>query len=162
MIWLDQVEYGEEQEMPYISSLDKDSVVFENIFSVTPYTDPTVAVLFSKKRVIEEESYKINDINKLNSSFIKELEKEGYQFVYYGITPYFSGEYMGSLYVTNYSVITEMFWHNIIDNLDSDKKVFSVIHSITHTHDPFVSFGLIGGGRLYQLGRMARTMARTK
>ena len=145
MFWLDQVEYDDVGLLSYVTSLESKSVVLDNIYTMTPFTGATLKLLFSKKRLIEDKAYSSDKISR-NSPIIKGLEERNYEFLYYGkvkYTKYFDRSNVGKMFVGTYAPLSEIVWNCIIHDLEcTEKSVFNVIHSVTHTHNPYSSFDL--------------------
>lgn len=152
LIWLDALEYGEDVTMPFLNGLNEDSLIFENYYTVTPYTGATFKCLFAKKRVIEEESFKVTKVNEENSSFFGELAKRGYQFKYYGTLELVEDTYAASHVYSLYNSFTQMYWDAIRDILlcNSGKKLFCVLHELFQTHIPYISMGISGNKYSYR------------
>jgi len=148
MIWLDQVPYAKEQDMPFLKSLDEKSLCFENMYTMTPYTNPTIRLLFSKKRPIEEKSYKQKNFDEKDSVFLRNLQSQGYQFRYYGTFRYYFGSKYADLkdQMEEVSPFSYVFWLLLRDMIlcQPTEKFFYVIHELMQTHSPSYSFGLRG------------------
>lgn len=75
------------EDMPYLESVTKSSLVFENAYTVTPWTKATYFTLFCKKKAIDDniydKDYKIG-IKQENSIFLKILEDNNYTFKHFG------------------------------------------------------------------------------
>lgn len=146
MIWLDALEYGEDFDMKFLSEQDAKSLVFDNMYTVTPYTGATFKTLFAKKRVIEEKSFNIIKIGEDDSNFICGLKERGYIFRYYGELDLLKSEYIPTYYYSVYTVMTQIFWDILRDMvlLKENEKCFFVLHEVLHTHIPYISLGLTG------------------
>lgn len=149
MIWLDALEYGDDESMPFLCGLNDNSLVFQNMYTVTAYTSHTLKTIFAKSRSVEEEAYKLAQIGRGNSMFLTALEQRDYKFQYYGIDDVavrFEDEYMTGHFYSFYCNFTQMYWDIISDILrhNTKKSFFCVLHELTQTHVPFVSMGLTG------------------
>ncbi|MCM1560251.1 MAG: LTA synthase family protein [Butyrivibrio sp.] len=149
MIWLDALEYGEDESMPFLQGLNDSALVFENAYTVTPYTSHTLKTLFAKSRTVEEESYKMIRMGKENSDFLVELGKHNYKFQYYGmeeLAARFEDEYNARHFYSLYYSFTQTYWDVIGDILGrtTDESFFCVLHELYQTHLPFISMGLTG------------------
>lgn len=143
--WLDALEYGEDYSMPFLLSLDRSSFVFDNIYTVTPYTGPSFKTCFAKKRAIDEEGFKFSAINDENSSFMKELNKRDYTFKYFGHIDLYENNKSNKLFKQP-AAITEMMWdilNEILLEKNVNKKFFMVVHEMG-THYPHLTMGLTG------------------
>ena len=146
MVWLDALEYGEDNDMPFLKALDQEALSFANIYTVTPYTGATIKTLFAQARVIEEKSYNLPPIDEGNSEFIENIEKRGFEFKYHGFKKLFREQFDARYNYNYFSAITEYYWNAIRDILllKEGKKYFGVLHEIISTHIPYVSLGLDG------------------
>lgn len=146
MIWLDALEYGEDENMPFLHGLDEQSIVFDNVYTVTPYTGATFKTLFGKLRVIEEKSFNVAKIGKKNSAFFRELSNKGYSFKYYGELDLLESEHIPEYYYSIYTSMTQMFWDILRDIVlqKKEEKGFFVLHEVLQTHIPYISLGLTG------------------
>lgn len=146
MIWMDALEYGEDNSMSFLHSLNGKALVFDNMYTVTPYTGATFKTLFGKMRVIEEESFKVSRIGENNSELINGLKSRGYTFRYYGELELLEQKNVPYYFYSIYTVMTLIFW-NILRDLVLQKeceKGFFVLHEVLHTHSPYISLGLKG------------------
>lgn len=147
MFWLDALEYGEDEDMPFLLGINDKAVVFEKMYCVTPYTTPAFKTLFLKKRCIEEDSFTIDNIIGEEGGLLKELIDKDYDFKYYGILNILDEKFLpGHLYKT-LAPFSICIWDALIDIVDNiisaDKKCFYVLHC-NSTHAPFASFGIDG------------------
>lgn len=144
MIWLDALEYGEDKIMPFLSSVDENSIVFDNAYTVTPYTGATFKTLFAKQRVIEEKSFNTTKVGLENSQLLRDLFDRNYKFKYYGELDLASKEVAAEYFYTIYTPMTQVYWDIVCDMVDdSDSKAhFSVLHEVLQTHVPYISLGL--------------------
>jgi len=146
--WLDQLEHENEADMPFLKQMDEQTLNFERMYTVTPYTQPTIKVLFSKNRVIEEESFKQKTVGMENSSFFNGLQERGYQFKYYGsFSDYFEEPFSDRKnIVTRYTPVSNIFWNALRDLVlcSHEEKCFFVLHEFMQTHNPCFSFGMRG------------------
>lgn len=145
MYWLDALEYGDDNLMPFLKSLDETAICMDNMYTVTPTTHPTFRALFAKRRVIEEESYYLRKTTREDSRLIQELEKRGYSFGCYGQWVKNEEDFRALRYVHKNADITCVFWAFLKDvMLEPEKKFFAVIHELFNTHYPYFLFGYTG------------------
>lgn len=149
MIWLDELEYGEDEDMTFLHGLNDSSLVFPNVYTVTPHTSHTLKTIFAKRRPIEEESHKLIQMDRENSIFLAALEQHNYKFQYYGeenLGFRFRGGYIARHYYSLYYSFTQTYWDVIGDILkhSAEDSLFCVLHELFQTHLPFVSMGLTG------------------
>lgn len=146
MIWLDALEYGDDEDMAFLHGLEDKAFVFDNIYTVTPYTRPTFKTLFGAARVIEEQSFKITRLDEDNSEFIRGLIERGYSFKYYGIVDLLGRNYNPPHFYSTYTVVTQSFWDILCDIVvqEDNERGFFVLHELAQTHNPYVSMGMKG------------------
>ncbi len=143
MFWLDALEYDEDNDMPFLKGLSDKGLTFEQAFTVTPYTHFTAKTIFCKTKVVDDESYKMEDINKENSILIQYLEKKGYQFRYYGSSGQYADELKANHIFNKFASASSMYWAMMKDMLQ-DEKLFCMVHELVETHYPFMSTDLEG------------------
>ncbi len=145
MYWLDALEYGDDDVMPFLKGLDETALCMDNMYTVTPTTHPTFRVLFAKRRVIEEQSYHLKKVTREDSRIVQELEKRGYNFACYGQWVKNEEDFRAKRYVHKNADITCVFWTFLKDvMLEPEKKFFAVIHELFNTHNPYFLFGYSG------------------
>lgn len=145
MYWLDCLEYGEDKDMPFLKSLDTESMCFENMHTVTPYTNATFRTLFCKSRVIEDESYKIRVVTKDESNLIQELENRDFKVVCYGYWTRLEDTLISNHYIVPCMEFSYICWNFITDIMTNpEEKYFAIVHELYTTHFPYISFGFSG------------------
>lgn len=147
IFWLDALEPEEDKDMPFLHSIGERSLNFLNAYTVTPYTHSTAKAMFAHKYVVDDRSYKLDINSKLE--FISNMETQGYDFLYYTHLNHIDSALKGRIYQNFYTTLTEECWNMISDMLKSDRKICAVLHEISHTHSPFISYGLKGNSYFY-------------
>ena len=154
LFWLDALQYGTDEKMPFLRELNEKTLVFDRAFTVTPYTSATFITLLTGKMQIEDETYQVSGpIGEENSILVRELLKRGYCFKYYG---YWLDHLVdrsllpNHFYRTDYYAFTQLYWDVLTDMAEAteEQKGFYILHESQHTHSPYVSFGLKGTGYL--------------
>lgn len=148
MVWLDQLEYANETKMPFLHSLSEKGLVFTNAYTPTPFTHPAEKALFCGKFVVDDEAYKIKEINNENSPLLKMLEGHGYEFICLSRCICQGRQYR--MAVNIYTPVTLMYWEVIRWMLLSEHPGFLLIHELAHTHTPCVSPAVTGDSYSYQ------------
>jgi len=140
--WLDALDYGSEQEMPYLKKVSSNSAYFENAFTNTPFTSSVMNLTLCKKMTVDDDGYKLKMINYENGDLIKLIHENGYEFQYYGHHTYNVDK---SLYYKTYPkwIPSSCKMWDVITNMirEEQSKVY-LIHCIPETHSPYLS-GLI-------------------
>lgn len=144
MYWLDALEYGEDQSVEFLKSLDDTSLVCDNMYTVTPFTSTTYRTLMTGKTVVDDQNYKIEKIGEHNSNFIKMLKENGYQYRYYGNLQIPEQNVCSRNLYSVYTPISMLIWDAVMDILESEKPLFCMLHEVLQTHNPFISFDLEG------------------
>jgi hypothetical protein len=139
LFWIDSLEYGDDAQMPFLHEQASQGITFENAYTVTPFTNPTLRTILCEKTVIDDQCYKIEEIGIENSRIIRTLEEKGYSFSYYGFMKGFCDEYKGKLVIEWGTPQTRIYWSAIGDFMFSEKPVCTILHEILSTHDPYIS-----------------------
>lgn len=142
MFWVDALEYGDDQNMPFLRSLSDVSVDFMNAYTVTPYTHPTAKTLFGSKFALEDKSYNLKIDKSLD--LIRYIEDEFGTFCFYTDLAQVDSTIKGRLYQNEFTSYSEIYWNGLSDILQSEKRMFAVLHGAVSTHPPYGSFGLTG------------------
>lgn len=149
LFWLDALEYGMDETMPFLKGLNEKALVFDKAFSVTPYTSSTFITLLTGKMQIEDETYLMDHIDAKDSILLCELQKRSYCFKYYG---YWLNHRVDQSLLPNhfyrslYYSFTQLYWDVLTDMAETtgEQKCFYIMHEMYHTHSPYVSLGLKG------------------
>ena len=138
--WLDQVCYKDIEVCRFLKSKSESGICFENAYTITPYTKPTIRYIFFNEKIISS-SFILNFIkgNKTcaDSKLVKVLKKCGYEIFF--LTPdegKGTWDSYGDNYETNFPS-TIRYWEALECILLSDKPVFMLIDTLRETHEPF-------------------------
>ncbi|EOS69959.1 hypothetical protein C818_02122 [Lachnospiraceae bacterium MD308] len=141
-IWLDAVSYKNIKEISYLEELMQadHTVSFSNAYTMTPYTNPTFALMLTGKKRIDDQSYLIERIDDSNSEILELLKNRGYSCKFLGaywkqIDDLFRGDV--NHYV--YAPCSEMLWDMICHLLDSQIPTFTMVHIFSEPHFPYFS-----------------------
>ena len=142
IVWNDQLDYSYLKYMPYMHEISKNSMFFENAYTMTPFTAATLWEMFQGLKSIDDGIYhNIPEvISQFNSNIIKELVFEGYRFIYIGDewdAGLFEGKYTAPYYTYGSSCIRCV--RLLQELLNSDKPVCIILHELTETHNPYLS-----------------------
>ena len=141
-IWIfivDAIEYGEDAIMPFLKSVSLDSLVFENAYSSTPYTNPTRLSMFMGIKSIDDLSFKVSEITVNNSDLLKKIEEHGFDFRYFKIKSRISMDYKRhSTHRHQMLPASMMYWDAVNSAINSVKPVLYVVHGCCETHPPFL------------------------
>lgn len=142
VIWNDQLDYSWLQYTEYMQRISRNSMFFENAYTMTPFTVPTFLEIFQGLRSIDDEIYHktFSPSNKDNSNIIKNLELSSYTFVYIGDgadAQLFDKDYVIANYTYNSSCLRCV---SLLQKLlDTETPVCVILHAIVETHNPYLS-----------------------
>lgn len=142
VIWNDQVGY---QDLPLASAMyeeSKNSLFFENMYTMTPFTVPTFLEMFMKLKPIDDGIYHkaFPVFDRTNSKMLRTIYDGGYEFVYIGDeadAKLFEPEVVMPNYTYNSSCIRCV---DLLQKLlDAKKPVCAFLHALVETHNPYLS-----------------------
>lgn len=131
--WLDQVQYKQFSQMEYLNSLKDKALFFDNVYTATPYTRPTIySMVYGKPEYFNED----NKIRK--SELLEMLSYESYEIIYCGFKGF--GELMNAKCIVwdQNAPMTLRYWETMNYCLDANKPVFAIIQTLVETHDPYL------------------------
>lgn len=141
-IWIDALSYKDMDEIPYLEEIKQagHTLSFSHAYTVTPYTNPTFALMLTGKKRIDDQSYLIEQIDGSNSEIIALLEDRGYTCRFLGaywkqISDFYRGETGHHVYAP----CSEMLWDMICNLLDSRCPAFIIAHIFSEPHFPYLS-----------------------
>ncbi len=142
IVWNDQVGYSDLKLAPFLYEESKNSLFFENAYTMTPFTVPTFYEMFMGLKSIDDEVYyrTIPIFNRSNSEMLSTIAESGYEFVYIGDEAdarLFEKEEAIPNYTYNSSCVRCM---DLLQKLlDSEKPVCAILHALVETHNPYLS-----------------------
>jgi hypothetical protein len=136
---LDSLEYGDDAQMPFLHEQSTRGITFENAYTVTPNTNPTLRTILCEKTVIDDQSFLIETINREQSPIIRFLEDNEYFFTYFGFSDLIDFAYKGQSYITSDTSQSRIYWLAIGEIISSTKPVCVILHELTSTHEPYIS-----------------------
>lgn len=157
MFWIDAIPYIQLEWLNYVYDKKETSCFFENVYTVTPYTRPTMHTLLQGNMIIDDYEKCIPEINETNSEVIKDLQNAGYDYLYVGYngTGNISSEYriddsdLDHEYAKMISACT-VYWEMLCELTQCKKPVLCMVHSAVETHEPYISLSL-DDTRSYQI-----------
>lgn len=152
IVWNDQLDYSCLKYTPYMQEISKNSMFFENAYTMTPFTAATLWEMFQGLKTIDDGIYynTPDAISQFNSNIIKELASAGYKFVYIGDewdARLFEGKYVVADYTYSSSCIR--YVKLLQELLNQDKPVCIILHELTETHNPYLS-GELNSSKFYE------------
>ncbi|MDR0220172.1 MAG: LTA synthase family protein [Lachnospiraceae bacterium] len=140
VFWVDALNYGDDEYMPFLKSVSEQALVFENAYTITPFTHPTLRAMLTQRKVIEDRSFEMVAIDEGNSQTLATLQAAGYDFLYHGhIIGYFPERLKSKHYTGRMMHPASMrYWRALCDMSQSAKPQFYILHEIAETHNPFL------------------------
>lgn len=157
LYWLDAIPYCDVDSLPYLQTVMKESVVFENAFTYIPYTHPTLRAMFLGKKDIDDQAYMIAEITRDNSPVMQMLEDQGYDIrVYSGyFSDFFPRAYRSGHYYTDVCAPVSMkLWDMFADMLLSEQKTLWLVHAL-ESHAPYLNTAM-NDNNYQEAGEMRR------
>lgn len=144
MFWLDALPYDDACRLPFIESVMRSGVCFDNMYTVTPYTHSTLKTLFCGKKAVDDASYRWDTIGRENSIVLNELERNGYIFRdMMGRWRQFTSETKTDKYHKFFSAASECLWETLRGLLLSDgNSIFGITHITAEAHAPSFFTGI--------------------
>ncbi len=139
MFWLDALEYGEHKDMTFLNNIYKNTLIFENAYTVTPYTHSTIKTIFCSKKVVDDRSFKIPCVTAKNSPLISSLKEKDIRFKYYGYSNQFGKDLKSRYVITRSTPASKIYWNMLNDIINTKETTFNLLHEVYETHFPFVS-----------------------
>lgn len=150
--WIDNVCNDEISETEFAEKRKKDSCVFQNAYTNTPWTHFAQNLMFYGKLPIEDKTYLMRRYDEGNSELLSTLKKYGYQFTYIAnpgmfqkafpseyLIQYheeFMKEIMGERAISECS--TRLQWISLKQMLSTTQPVCHLIHNLAEVHIPFI------------------------
>ncbi|MEG2838235.1 MAG: hypothetical protein RR892_01290 [Lachnospiraceae bacterium] len=143
--WIDQVPYNELELLPKLKSKISKEWMFNNAFTVTPYTTPTINTIFWKElRGITYEDTKYVERNWKESPLGVYLTKLGYYMEDIGGMEkrVKTGEKYCKDHIEYSICATACYWESLVQLTCINQPLFMIVHTMCETHDPYLSPGL--------------------
>ena len=147
MFWIDQIQYAERTQLPFLQRIEEKCLSFQNMYSVAPHTSGAAKSMFLGKTIIGEGGILIDEITSENSIVIQTLKQRDYRLQMYGyfFEKLFSEEFFLDHFYSLYEPVSRQVWDVLVDMADGEKgKCFALIHELTHSHRPYLSFDIDG------------------
>lgn len=143
MHWIDQAGFEELDNFPRLKSIMDRGLMFENAYTITPYTSATETCMFygDEIRALNKSNPKeiISQRGLRESRLYHNILDSGYEFSMMGYMvkkcmPEQQGEY------TQVMVASSVFYWNMLNLIiNSDKPVFGIVGCLAETHEPWMS-----------------------
>ena len=145
VIWTDAISYDEINKCKFLSNMQAHAVVFENMYTTCPNTNPTLKSIFCGKLPVSDNTYSIKEFTPDNSVLWKILNDNGYDLCVIGGCQDWTAVPMGirsTKYHASYGPTSELLWDLWRNMLLKDNPTFFMLHSLLETHTPFLSLGI--------------------
>ncbi len=142
--WVDALRYDEIEKTSYLKKISKESMFFENAYTVNPATSVAMEILMNGcMNMCDFENGLKKDFSYEKTIFLQKLKEMGYEFKYIGLSRTES-----SFSVTMRTDIskfherkieapmTEIQWEALNCLQDADAPMCCLIHQVCETHDP--------------------------
>lgn len=139
MLWIDQLEYGKEYDMPFLKEVEKKCLVFDNAYTVTGYTHATFRNILCEKMCVSDRSYRIRKIHESDSKLIRDLKGCNIETQYYGFSDKISQEFKINEPFSYNTPSTLILWSALCDMAECNNDKFRIIHLLTETHVSCIS-----------------------
>lgn len=144
--WVDALRYDEIEKTSYLNSVRKNSVFFENAYTLNPATSVALEVFMNGYNKMSDFKNGLNkEFSSEKTKFLKKLEERGYEFKYIGVTRMetsFQNKMRSNIsdYYErkNEAPMTEIQWEALNCIINSDKPICCLIHQIAETHTPYM------------------------
>ncbi len=149
--WIDAMRYMEQDDTVFIKHIAQHGIMFENMYSSTPYTTATMRGMLKGKLLIDDKLY-LENVSEYrwdticDSRLISVLRRYGYSFMYFG------NKFLGEVFenpdlnplihmVKDDSYLpSPVLQFKMAEVLaEANDKVFCIVHNLNETHDPFDS-----------------------
>lgn len=136
MVWMDALGYDEVENMPYYEHLKETCIDFDNAYTVMPFTRETARTIFLGTKAIDDEDYRIGNIDRTNSKLIAYLESQNYLVkIASGVMPLFDTGLRGNHFTEHSSAISQILWDCLCCMAKAEQSLFFLAHSFAEIHD---------------------------
>ena len=138
--WLDALSYAYVEKMEYLRERRDHSVFFDNAYTVSPYTNPTLRAMFCGVRQVDDLGYKISHIGLDNSPLLKDIIAQGYQLsVLSDVFRNFDKGYNQYSENTKLTPCSELFWNLAAQIINEENPTVYLAHALVEIHSPRLS-----------------------
>ena len=137
--WIDALAHDNAEKMPFLKSLDKKTLVFDNAYTVMSSTNPTLQTLFRGIIPGEDGNYSWKTITTENSPTIRTLREYGDDFCYCGFERKFETQHLSRVMIHYNDAASTVFWVALEEILNSKGNICVLAHEFLPTHSPHLS-----------------------
>lgn len=141
--WIDQVSYDEICLFPKVKRKIEEGLFFENAYTVTPYTKPTVRTIFWKeyRGLVENATIGKYEVNLLEDSKLYQIIlKNEYKFNVFGMIKEILDKKFKGNEKTEFSMASSIHYWDMLNQLiqETESGVY-IVHILNETHEPYIS-----------------------
>lgn len=145
VFWIDCTSYKELEWFPKLKKRAEESYFFENSYTPTPTTAPTIMAMNNKWLNVDDfpkyhKLRKSGYFDAHSSVLLQKLKKYGYEFAYFVSKamsyPAYTEQFL-HLNRKKYICSNRLCFDAINKLMTTDKKQFMIIHCLTETHFPY-------------------------
>lgn len=143
--WIDALRYDEVDNMPFLTEIAKESVVFDNAYTPVNYTSGSLKTIINGKRYIDEHLYGDDSRMFQEGELVSYLCKKGYELKI--LSGHWQEEIIGyNIKILDYHKryggdtipVSLLQWEAMLEATHSHKKAI-IIHMCAETHYPYKS-----------------------
>lgn len=157
--WMDAISYKECEDMSYLQQQMGESVMFENAFTCTPNTVPTLKSMFLGKKMVDDRAYQIKTLEDKDGGVLQLLYKNGYDVkIISGYMKCFNYTRRSAKRHELYDASSMIMWDLLQNLINQSQNTFYIVHSLVESHYPFLTSDMseesMGSDKIrYALGR---------
>lgn len=139
--WIDQVSYEERMLLPGVEKKLENGLLFQNAYTHTPYTRPTVRMIFWKQFREENAAGTPGGYDKRNlkdSGLYNRIQDAGYELEIFGYLKQILDKDADNCFAAT-TASGVLYFQMLNALLNSEKPVFSMVHILNETHEPYMS-----------------------
>lgn len=139
--WVDDISYIEAKKVKSICSAMESGICFDNMFNVTPWTQPVFRTMMTGKKELDDKNYDLKEINAKSSPVIHELESKGFKIKFQAGISCWEGlennKYIDK-FVKDFSPASMRLWETLRQILLTNDDVFIQTHIFQEAHEPLI------------------------
>lgn len=138
---LDYFNFEQSKNVPFLTKFAKDSLCFSNVYEPAYDTMGNITSFYTGKKFLEDELYKIYQIEEKDSFFVKDMKARGVKVKHMSSYPLPFLNQMNDYKTTVPDMIplSLLFWNFIVEVSRETTDCVYFVHSILETHFPHFS-----------------------
>lgn len=160
VFWIDCTTPEEAEDMPFLREQFSQGLYYSNIYTTTPYTNPTFAAMFYHKLRVDDGMTVLPRLCKENSEFLCSLENDGYKVKYTGtyLGHTCRGNYRVHEYSSVYAPASQLLWQALCEFAAYDDPQMIIVHLLQEDHIPSICPDLLDE----ELGKLTQRRCRSR